>query len=451
MNPPKPLERRPRVSKRRIWIGLLLILASVAVWFAGVPANVLHSRVSTQLAARDYEAAEETLAWIRRLGVSNAETEFWDARLNRKLLQVADVPKLLQSAAAGGFPPETVRREFLLLQAQTGQISEVMADLKQMMVDPGDDGAEICEAYVNGTLIAGATDQALAILPVWKADFPNDPQAHYAHARLLEFQGKSDQATEELRRAISLKNDFWPSRYALGRIFLGQNRVDEASREFDAASMMRHNSAVLYQKARCLRALGRTQEAQRLLTQVVELPRQEIIISFQRVGEPLRGLPIQFELGSLESSIRNYDAALKWLNQVLQEDPKNVDARYARAIALRELKRTAEADQDFTDVQQARERLKEVDHLVDEINDAPGEPHLEKRCRVGELLLQYENSGRGELWLRETLARDPSFLPAHRLLAEHYAELARTEPRYEWLADKHRKAMEESSESKPSP
>lgn len=451
MNPPKPLERRPRVSKRRIRIGLLLLLASVAVWFAGVPANVLHSRVATQLAARDYEAAEETLAWIRRLGVSNAETEFWDARLNRKLLQVADVPGQLQSAAAGGFSPEAIRREFLLLQAQTGQIAEVMGDLKQMMVEPGADGAEICEASANGALIAGATDLAVAILPVWKADFPQDPQAHYAHARLLEFQGRTEQAVAELRLAILLKNTHWPSRYALGRILLSQNRVDEALSEFDAATAMRHNSAVLYQRAKCSRALGRAQEAQLLLTQVVNLPQQEIITGFLRVGEPIRGLPIQFELGSLELSIRNYDASLKWLNQVLDSDPKNVDARYSRAIALRELKQTDAANRDFSEVQQVRERLKEVDRLVDEINNTPNVPHLEERCRVGELLLKYENSGRGELWLRETLARDPEFLPAHRLLADHYLELAKSDPRYGWLADKHRKAMDDSQKSKTAP
>ena len=451
MNPPKPLERRPRAPKRRIWIGLFLLVASVMMWFAGVPAALLHSRVSAQLANRDYEAAEDTLALIRTLGVSNPETVFWHARLNRKLLQVADVPGQLQSAAAGGFSSDAIRREFLLLQAQTGQIAEVMGDLKQMMVEPGADGAEICEAYTNGALIAGATDQAVAILPVWKADFPQDPQAHYAHARLLEFQGRMEQAVAELRLAISLRNTHWPSRYALGRILLGQNRVDEALSEFEAATAMRHNSAVLYQKARCCRALGRTEEAQLLLIEVVKLPQQEIITGFLRVGEPLRGLPIQFELGTLELSIRNYDAALKWLNQVLDSDPRNVDARYSRAIAMRELKQTEAANRDFSEVQQVRERLKEVDRLVDEINHAPDMPHLEKRCRVGELLLQYENSGRGELWLRETLARDPSFLPAHQLLAEHYAELAKTEPRYEWLAGKHRTAMEESSESKPSP
>lgn len=451
MNPPKPQDRHSGVRMRRVWLGLFLCVASLAIWFSGGPVTLLHSRVSAHLTNRDYEDAQSMLAWIRTLGLANAETSFWDARLNRKLLQVSMVPELLQSAGRGGFSPERVRREFLLLQAQTGQISDVMGDLKQMMVEPGEDGQEICEAYVNGALIAGVTDLALAILPVWKADFPKDPQAHYAHARLLEFEGSTEQAAGELRQALTLKKSHWPSRYALGRILLAQNRVEEASAEFDAATAMPHNAAVLYQKARCLRALGQTENAQFLLTQVVKLPQEEIIRSFLRVGEPLRGLPVQFELGTLESSLRNYDAALQLLNQVLDVDPKNVDARYARAIALRELKRIDDADRDFSEVQQVRERLKEVDRLVDEINNSPDEPHLEKRCRVGELLLKYENSGRGELWLRETLARDPAFLQAHQLLADHYSALATKEPGYGGLADKHRKATEKSPENSESP
>lgn len=418
----------------------LLLCVAVVVWLGGGLSRVFHWQMARALAVRDYEAAEDALSLLRRVHGTTAETAFWEARLRRKQLRGNEVPPLLEAAAKGGFDPERVRREALLLQAQTGQIEPIVDELHAMMVDPGTDGAEVCEAYVNGALIAGATDLALRVLPVWKQEFPHDPQPHYAEARLLEYREQRDAAVAELQVALKKDGRHWPSRYAFGRLLFEQNRIEEALQQFDVAIQMRDNAAPQYQRARCLRALGRPEEARNLLVDIAHRPADIVRRSFDRVGEPQRGLPVQLELGMVQSATKDFAAAVETLDAVLEDDPHNVDARYARAVALRGVKRTTEADRDFAEVQRVRTLLKEVDRLVDEINLSPQELHLEKRCRVGELFLKHENGRRGEFWLREVLNRDPEYAPAHALLADYYAELSRRDPGYAVLAERHRQA-----------
>jgi len=431
---------RPRRRHRLLWTGGLLLAAVVIAYFSGGITKLLHLRVAHQLKQRDYEAAGDTLDWVRNLRCANAETAFWDARLKRKLLRITEVPPLLSEAAQRGFDRERLRREALLLQAQTGRITPIIRELDELVSDPRDDGSEICEAYVNGALIAGETQLALTILPVWKAEFPRDPHPHYAHGRWLEYQSKFDDAEGELRAAVELDSRHWPAQYALGRLLLERSRIEEALTHFDAAVPMRDNAAPLFQRAKCLRALSRLDEAHAILKDLVARPADDVRRSFTRVGEPQRGLPIQQELGTLESALRNDAEALRWLDMVLADDPKNLDARYARAMALRGLGRTDEADREFADVKRIRALLSEVDKLADEVQKHPGEPMVAERCRIGELFIQNENGRRGEFWLRDALNHDPHYAPAHALLADYYAALAKRDPAYAPLAEEHRNA-----------
>ncbi|MCA9049393.1 MAG: tetratricopeptide repeat protein [Planctomycetaceae bacterium] len=417
----------------------------IAGWMLQLPAYVVNVLLSRSLTARNYETAEDLVGLAEKLCCSTGETLFLQARLKRKLLVVSAVPPLLEAAREAGVPVEKIRREFILLEAQTGQLRSVAGEMARMLQQPNGDGAEICEAYVNGALMDGATDVALSVLSVWKSEFPRDPQPHYAHARILEYQQQADAAADELQQALRKSPQHWPSRYLLGRILRGQNRIDEAVQQFEAAVEMRNNSAPLFQLAGCRRSQSRPEEALRILTELAGRDPKFVREGFDRVGEPERGKPIQYELGSVCSMLGRHEEALRWLNEVLAEDPNHLDGRYARAVVLRQLGRQQEADAEFAAVRDARETLTEIDRLVDGIGKSPDEPHVAERCRVGELFLKYENARHGEFWLRDALNHDPNYGPAHKLLADYYAELAERDPRYAMLADRHRQAAKTSA------
>gem|GEM_PF-612079 len=433
---------RHRRFRRVIRAGLFAATLIGAIWGLGGFSALFHRSIAAAFTVRNYEKAERLIELTRQFRCQTSETTFWEARLRRKQLQVSKVPDLLVAARDAGYDPERIRLEYLLLEAQTGRIKEVANELNSLLRQSSEDGAEICEAYVNGAMMVGATDIAMTILPVWRTEFPQNPQPHYALARILEYQQDIPGALSQLKQAVDKSPNHWPSRYARGRILFGENRFEEALTDLQHASAMQENAAPLYQQARCLRSLSQLDEAHRILSELLQRDEEAIRTSFDAVGEPMHGRPLEYELGSLEAAMGNHESARRWLEIVLAEDPNHLDARYARALSLRELGKSDEAEAELAEVQKIRTLLQEIDRLVDEINRSPDEPHLEARCRVGELFMKYENARHGEFWVQEALNRDPNYKPAHALLADYYAKLAVKEPGYSKLAEEHRKAAQ---------
>jgi tetratricopeptide (TPR) repeat protein len=437
-------KQRPQtVTQRPSWpvrIGVALSICLVGAQFSGLGSWWVDTQIRSSLAARNVELAEGWLAWSAWLGMSRGEQLFWQARIARKQLLGTDALPLLQRAREAGFSPLRIERELLLLRAHAGDIRSVRAELDRLLLDPQEDGAEICEAYVNGALIDGESELALTILPVWESEFPNDGQPHYARGRLFEHRFAADTAEEQYRIAVSKSPQLWPARFALGRLLLSKNRVEAAAEQFLAARACRWNAAPRWGLARCWRAKGQLQQALTELKQLAALPTEDVQASFQRMGEPTWGLPIEHELGTLLAAQGENAEALPWLEKVLAVDAQNLEAKYALSGVLRAMGRKSEADAALMEVQASRKALEEADRLVDLVQRHPGEPYLAERCRIGELFLKHENRRRGEFWLKEVLHRDPTYAPAHALLADHYQQLAASQSVYQALADHHRRA-----------
>jgi len=437
---------QPNPSRR---LRQLLLLAAVVVvipfglWISGLATALLNHAAAAALSRRDYESAETWLNTAIKLRSSNAETVFLNARLARKELRLAEVPERLKHYMQLGGAPERARREYLLLEAQSGRLHAVQEELHQLLIQESPDGAEICEAYVNGAVMTGAVQLALTVIPVWKQSWPADPQPCYALARILEYQQNTEGALAELDAAIQRAPRHWPSLYARSRLLAAVGRQEEALRDAQATGQMRANAAALLQQARCLLNLGRPDEARSLLRQILAAPPSAIRHSFNLVCEPERGLPVQAELGLAEAALGNATAAVDWFDQVLSHDPNQLNVRYQRALSLRELGRDSEAATELAQVQQIREKLREIDGLADVISDHPDEPRVAERCRIGELFLLYDDARRGEFWLRDTLNHQPDYVPAHQLLADYYTRLAVKQPEYSLLADRHRQALAE--------
>ena len=452
-----PTLKRPSLRRRwSFWLRRSLPAGSalvICLWLFGTLDWLACRRVESLVAARRYEGAESLIAWLRWTGSTRAELSFWEGRLRRKQTRGTESIKHLEAARAGGFDKERVRRELILLHAQAGNLSPVRQEFEAMLASPGPDASEICEAFVNGALIDGQTDLALAILPAWQLELPADPQPYYARGRVLEHRFDTVSAEREYRSAIERDGGHWPARFALGRLLLSQKKAADALVQFRAVSRMRDNAAPQLQVAKCLRALGKADEARTILHGLLKYPADATAKSFKRVGEPYGGLPVELELGLMESSLQNWTEALPWLERVLEDDPQLLEARYALAGTFRSLGRLDDAQREFAEVQRARTAVAEADQLVDELDRKSG-PCVAERCRIGEIFLKNESRLRGEFWLRDALNHDPNYAPAHRLLAEHYQQLATRNPAYAEVAERHRRAaadsIQQSSTTPPS-
>ena len=435
-------KRPPRLIRPAPALCLLLLATLIFLLLAEFPAMLLNQQISVCIARRQYETAESWVRWSERLLLRNAETTFLKARLLRKELQLRDVPPLLQQSRQQGFDQRRVQHEFLLLEAQAGRLPAVMDELNTMLTEDSADGAEICEAYVNGAVMMGAVDLAETIIRNWQQAYPNDPQPHYARARILEYQQRTAEALQELDNAVRKSPQHWPAVYTRSRLAAAQGRVETALADAAAAaSGMYWNSAPLLQQARCLLDLAEPAKAKQLLEQIRARPVQQLQHSFNLVCEPERGLPLETELGRAEAALGQPLAAVAWFDRVLNHDPRNLAVRYERAVCLRELGQNQRSEKEFEQVQLARERLREIDGLADLIREHPELPHVAERCRIGELFLLYDDARRGEFWLRDALNHDPQHQPAHRLLADYYEELSAQDPAWKILADRHRSAL----------
>ncbi len=418
-----------------VGIGGVLLAALV---FSGSLAAIPREFAVQALDRHDPDGAQRWLDWAARLGPGDPETAFLKARLLRKLGRAVDSGEALERAVRLGLDPQRARRETLLARASSGDVLDIAFELDRMLIDPGDDGREICEAYANGLLMAADYDTAGAIIQVWKQDFPDHAQPYYLSGRALEHLSRHEQAEQEYRAALDRQPDHLPALYAMGRFLLSRNQAEEARTFFERGLDFPHNAAPRIGLAKYYRSQGRPDEARRLLEQVVALPHEALVQGYQRVDEPLEGLPAHYELGSLLSSLGDHASALPLLDQAVAADPGNQEARYARGLALRNAGRLDEASAELEAVAAARQALTEADRLVDQIR--LDEPMVAERLRIGELYMQYGSRKRGEMWLKAALAYDPHLQRAHELLAEYYAERAREDPDYAPLAAEHRRA-----------
>ncbi|MFQ5802160.1 MAG: tetratricopeptide repeat protein [Candidatus Methylomirabilales bacterium] len=126
-------------------------------------------------------------------------------------------------------------------------------------------------------LLKGDLKMARATLEeVLKDPFYATPQfAYFNLARILEREGKIDDAIRDYRRALDLEQNFVDAHNNLGRLYLQQGKVDLAIEEFAEATRLRprvalyhRNLGVAYVQA------GETKKARMSFNRVLDLERE---------------------------------------------------------------------------------------------------------------------------------------------------------------------------------
>uniref|UniRef100_A0A7C4QRU0 Tetratricopeptide repeat protein n=1 Tax=Schlesneria paludicola TaxID=360056 RepID=A0A7C4QRU0_9PLAN len=429
----------------------LLLLCAALVLLAGAAwGPVCRWRAIALLSSRDYEAADVWLTRASAFGTSGAQL-FWQARLSRKLLQAERAIGELRAAEARGFDRERIRREFLLLTAESGRLESVREELQKWLLEPDVDGAELCEAFARGLIMHALAPEAQAVVEAWKNEYPHDPQPYVVWGRWLESERLVAQAEVEYAEALKRKPRFAPALYALGRVHLNRTNPQQARTYFEqAAESLDAQAAPLISVAQCTLELGDPRGARAILEQVLQQPQSAIDRSFALVQDPDPLLPAERLLGKILTGLGEFAAALPHLERALEREPRDQSLRYLRAQCLQHLGRLDEARTVLQQIAVDREAIAEADRLVDEIRKQPYEPQVELRFRVGELFWKHDSTRKAEYWLRSTLSYAPDHTAAHRLLAEYYAHRSRYDPTAQEAADFHRRRARER-ERQPDP
>ena len=406
-------------KRGRGWMAIVVAGALVVGWLAGLPGWWVRQLAVSALSRRDYGVAWDRAQLASRLDHDNPETEFLIARLERKRGNLEQVKRHLQRAAAQGLDSDRVHREELLALAQTGALSGIIKELDQLLINHSDDGAEICDAYVNGLLVNGQLVEADALIQQWQQAFPDDPQPDYLLGRIAEFNRNFVGAESLYRKSLAKNKQYFLAANALGRVLVELNKWEEALKTYEVCLAFPNPAPAKLGVARCLTNLGREEEALLLLRSLAEMPKDKLNDALRQLGEPTEIDVFSFELGSLEAKHGRPEEAVNLLNRAVEYNPKHREARYQLARSLMLIGRADEAKKHFDWYQETQEKVAEINRVLDQVKLHPH--NLDLRCRLGMLYLEVGSANAGVFWLRSVLAEEPTHSVAKETLAKFRA------------------------------
>jgi tetratricopeptide (TPR) repeat protein len=427
--------------RQRIWALLVsLLMLLVFLWYVGGLAGFPRMMVYHSLGKQDFDRARWWTSTAESLSYHDPANALLAARIARLQGDAERWRQALARAKVWGANPSQLRLEQLLLQAQSGQIEGIEAELMQALGVAGGEGAEISEAYANGLASLGRFAEALQLLEAWRTDFPEDPRPDHRIGRIQEHQQRYDEAEASYRRSIARDADYFPGHYSLGRVLMHQRRTEEAARHFHVCLRMPAPEAAQVELAVALKAMGKADEARPLFQQALAAGSLRIQDSYSALEEKPEGFRAAAEYGKLESDAGNFAAAEPWLAAALSENPLDLMTRYSLAVSLRGLGKKKEADEQFAKVGAARSAMGAAGALNARIQRDPRD--LEARLRLGKLILEHESERAGLYWIRSIFSFEPDYRPAHEFLAEYFAKRSDTDQASAPLARYHRQRAE---------
>jgi tetratricopeptide (TPR) repeat protein len=365
------------------------------------------------LQQREDQRALHELRTALRLAPDRAEAEvlFLLARVHRRLGRLDRVESLLRRAQELGGDHDRAQRETWLGWAQSGRLRDAEPHLAALLSDSRDDGAEICEAYVQGYFANLRVQEALELLDAWQRDFPDDVQSYFMRGYLMQALARNQEAASAYRRGLELAPRQTLMRYRLAEVLTEMQELDEATALFRRCVQESPDDAdIITSWANCLAVQGKPDEARRLL--------QQALASHPRHFEALR------KLGEIELSQGQLEVARQHLDAAVQQRPYDTTTHNALGKTLRALGRTAEAQIHLDYVAQAEESLARMERQLRLVVDRPRD--VELRYDIGLTLLKYGSPDDGVKWLRTVLELQPDHAAAQQALAMYYQSRGET-------------------------
>lgn len=426
---------RDWIPKSRLWKSLLFGGAALVILGLCLarPALLEYRLWQARRALNDRDA-QQALAWLEsaeHLDANRSDVHFWKARAYRRLGLYDKVRSALDHAARLGHSIDQLKREDLMALAQSGQFSKAESHLPNLLMDAGQDGPEICEAFVRGYMNAFRLDRALELLDAWQVDYPDDPQPHFCRGVFRERQENWPEATEAFRRALELAPHRDDVRLHLAQVLREQRQYQEAEEHYRFCLERKPDEPeVLAGWGECLRDQRKLDQARQVFARLLERSPDHF--------------DSRLAMGEIELDSSHAQQALRWLVPAADERPHNANVRFALANALSQSGQGEQAREHFEFAAASQTAKIRVQSLLPRVVDEPD--NVEYRYEIGVNLLKYGEPSNGVVWLRSALEVDPDHRPAHTALADYYRDQGN-----DTLAARHRHLTKEARQSDHGP
>ncbi len=420
---------------------LLVILAAalIAFYFSGGIVRITNQFAANAIQSRDLASAKGWIEATRNLHPANSLMNFHAARVARVEGDWAAMERHLMVASQAGYNNDRIELERKLSYAQTGRLDEVESELNERLATGDPDSAEICEAYANGLAMSSRFEAAIKILDAWRIDRPNDPRPAHRMAKIQEHLQQLDNARASYERAIAIDKNYFPAIFSLGRMLLDENEAERSIELFQRCLAMERPEAAKTGLSMGFAKLGDSAKAKQYLMEVQAADPEHVRDSYASLGEPLERDLAAVELGKLLTAEGDFKEGLRMLDLALAVNPRDLTARYSRALALKGLGREDEAAAEFTKVEETKQALAQVNVLRNQINRNPED--FASRVALGKLLVEYESERSGLFWLKSALQHGANSPDVHRALAEYYELHMQESPGFAELASEHREKL----------
>lgn len=162
----------------------------------------------------------------------------------------------------------------------------------------------------------------------------NSAVAHMLLARAYDTQDKLNEARQEIQQALEIDPHCRGAHFALGFIAWTIRDLQTAEKEFrQELNLNSRLDLVFYYLAETLEVVGKLDEAEAVLSRMG--------------GEAPNSYLYHFGVGKLNEHKRNFEKAAEGFREAIPLDPKNPEAHYHLALALRRLGETAQANDEF--------------------------------------------------------------------------------------------------------
>ena len=403
---PETAPNRISVKTRVIvWSSFLILLAGLAWNHKTIRVIWKLSSAREAIKQRNPEQALAVLNEARELDPQNGEVHYMLAKSWRRLGRLDKVSTSLERASELGFDVNLLRREQWLAAAQAGQMSIAEPHLSELLIDPQDDGAAICEAFVNGYFRIGNPIKAKEIIDAWKKDFPDDERPWICYASFHETSQDWEAAEQNYREAIKRAPSDSLTMLSLAKVLVKQHKFREATEFFEQCLKdLPNSSEVLEAWSDCLWEMGRTDEAASVFQDVLKRSPES---QFARWGYA-RWLSLN----------QKYEEALAYLEALVEEFPYEREYRHAFSRALQATEQVERASEQFRWLADAEVQLAKESTLEQEISDDPS--NAEARYQLGMIRLRYSSPEEGVRMLLSVLDIEPDHDETRKTLSEYY-------------------------------
>ena len=388
-------------------IGVLISLAIIGYFWDTISVWNAQARARTFLHSHKDTEALDSLRHALLKKPRNSETIIQLARVHRRLGSLEKSLLLTQSASRFGMDSKRVELEEKLVAVQSGHIRGFEKELPELVMNSGDYGSDIMQAFVLGLFANLRTDDAFGLLDGWESSSPKDPQPKFLQAYLLQSINRLPDATEAYRKGLKLAPDMVLMRRRLAQVLLDSGEVAAARAELTTCQKnFRDDIDIHAMMAHCAFAENEYGTALAELEHVVRVQPNHLD------ARRLRG---QILLAKNDSK-----SAIADLRFVVERQADDTLAQEALGRALQLQGRSEEANLHFEIAARCSKEQAEISRLIRSV--LMQSKNADLRYEIGTRLLKTSSPDDGAKWLRTVLEIEPNHVGAHSSLADYYLQ-----------------------------